>query len=1853
MVQKSLSEIGFGTRPRGGWRGVAGMFCLCVLAGAIPALPAAAAAPDNQELSAPARAQIRALAQAKANRTPAQRKMGSHLVYAAKKRRGLPVADGVPSQPVLADFAADGRVLVDIDADVGDALLAAIAAAGGEVVESVPAFRAVRAWLPPEQVEDVAGRSDVRFIRPAAKAVVHTGSVNSEGDTSHGAAAARLTNGVTGAGIKVGVISDSIDYLANAQGTSDLGIVNVLSGQSGLGKGLSGEGTAMLEIVHDLAPGAELYFATAYGSEAGYAQNILNLRAAGCDIIVDDAMYWDEPPFQDGVVAQAVNSVTAAGALYFAAAGNSGNLKYGSSGTWEGNFSDGGAAGALYGSVGRLHSFSGQTYNSITAVGAAGRADLFWSDPWNASTNDYDLYVLDSTGTTVLRSSTDPQTGSEQPYESVGIANIGERLVIVLWSGTNRFLHLETGWGRLAIRTTGATRGHCAGSNTIGVAAVDVMNNAYPYLFQGGSLNWVEDFSADGPRRVFFQPDGTPITPGNFLSTGGLLLQKPDLAAADDVSTTLSTFDPFYGTSAAAPHAAAIAALAWSFDHSLPAATIRAAMSGTALDLEGPGTDSNAGAGIVMAAAVLQALTSNAAPGFAAARLGETVGNGNGVVDRGETLVEWISWTNRSFTARTHVSATLATATPGVTVVQGSSSYPDLPIRGQASNAVAFSYQVAKTVSAGTVATFTNVLTCDGFVCTAAFTRTVGTALYDRAPVASNQAVTVLVGASTALVLRASDADADPYTFRVIADPVRGSLQGLNTNSGAVTYQAAGNYAGADLFTFVANDGYTNSAAATVTVTVVAATTNTLTVVSAHGGALPGTLAAGTWSEVSQWITNSPVLQGATQYVCAGGSVAGNAYAQPGATNVTLTLTNAATLTWAWQTNCLIAAATNGSGSVTGGGWYALGASAVLTAVPAVNWHFAGWSGDTNGCILAGTTLTAAVTQARALTANFASDFMTLTVVSTAGATRPGTVTTNFNASFHEYITNTVVTLGGTQYTCTAASVAGNAFTLVSPTNVALTLTNNATLTWYWQTAPLQIVTPASLAPGTVGYPCGRALAATGGVPPYAWSLVSGSLPPGLGLASTGLISGTAASKGTASFTARVTGADGLFTNRDFTLTINAAASDVGYFWTNFVGLAGTSGTANGTGTTARFNAPSGVTLDTNGNLFVTDQTSHTLRRVTPAGIVTTLAGLAGTSGTNNGTNATARFNNPHGVAVDTNGAVYVADSSSHTLRKVTPSGTNWVVTTIAGTAGTSGTSDGTGSVARFNTPAGICIDSNGCLFVADQYNQAIRMVTPAGTNWAVTTIAGLAGLANAGSTDGTGSVARFRYPMAVSPDSAGNLYVADKNNYLIRMAAPSATGWVVRTLAGTAQSNGSTDGTGSVVRFDTPCGIAADGTGGAVICDSYNSTIRRLAPSGTNWVASTVGGLAGNTGSANGTGSVARFIYPFGVAAATGGALYVADRTSYRIARGVPLPIPVVTTPSPLPDGLAGSPYSQALAAAGTAPFTWIVTSGELPAGLQLSSGGVISGTPAGAGTAAFVVQVTGGDGLFGTRAFGLTIAAPAPPVTLTVDGARGAASPTNGAYLYATGSLVSATVPAVVGNAATQYVCTGGAVAGNDFTLVATTNVTLVLTNTAWLSWTWQTNYWLHVTADGNGSAAPADVWCAEGSSVPVVATPSNYYGVAGWGGQTGGAAISGSQITVPMDMPRTLQALFAALLATNNVPQWWLAQYGLTNGGFDSNAVLDADVDGMPNWAEYIAGTDPTNAASLLRIAGIAPGSAVAFAPTFTNRTYAVLWASNLLSAGWQTLDAYQPGTGAVTVLPAAGGSNGFYRIGVQLR
>ncbi len=324
-----------------------------------------------------------------------------------------------------------------------------------------------------------------------------------------------------------------------------------------------------------------------------------------------------------------------------------------------------------------------------------------------------------------------------------------------------------------------------------------------------------------------------------------------------------------------------------------------------------------------------------------------------------------------------------------------------------------------------------------------------------------------------------------------------------------------------------------------------------------------------------------------------------------------------------------------------------------------------------------------------------------------------------------------------------------------------------------------------------------------------------------------------------------------------------------------FAGAAGVRGSTDGAGDVARFSSPANVAVDAGGNVLVADYGNHTIRKITSSGVVSTLAGTAGNAGDVDDAGAAARFSRPYGIAVDTGGNVFVGDYNNHKIRKITPAG---VVSTLAGSAAGYGSTDGTGAAAKFSYPTGVSVDGAGNVFVADYYNNIIRKITPAGV---VSTPAGSAG--NVGGVDGTGTAASFAYPNALAVGANGTIFVTDSDNATIRKVT---TAGVVSTFAGTAGNYGSVDGTGAAANFSYPVGVTVDANGNVYVADFSDYTIRKITSAG---VVSTFAGTANNYGSADGVGAAAAFNLPLGVAVDTSGNVYVADAGNGTIRKITP----------------------------------------------------------------------------------------------------------------------------------------------------------------------------------------------------------------------------------------------------------------------------------------------------------------------------------------------------------------------------
>lgn len=333
--------------------------------------------------------------------------------------------------------------------------------------------------------------------------------------------------------------------------------------------------------------------------------------------------------------------------------------------------------------------------------------------------------------------------------------------------------------------------------------------------------------------------------------------------------------------------------------------------------------------------------------------------------------------------------------------------------------------------------------------------------------------------------------------------------------------------------------------------------------------------------------------------------------------------------------------------------------------------------------------------------------------------------------------------------------------------------------------------------------------------------------------------------------------------------------------------LAGNStcGAADGKGTAASFDSKLAITVDAGGDVYVGG--GGTIRKITPDGTVTTLAGIPQTYGTSDGDAKSARFGSISGIAVDGAGAIYVADAGSNIdgivgsrIRKLTPAG---MVSTLAG-GSSYGSDDGAGAMATFSSLNGLTIDKQGNLFVADEGNHTIRKITPAGV---VSTLAGTASQLTPAVADGIGAVARFNLPYGLVADSAGNVYVTDTNPGLeinsVRKITPAAE---VTTITGDGAGTGTTDGPSGEARFARPEAIALSSDGTLFVADTGNQLIRKISAAG---ITST---LAGNPGhgsfldSGDGTGAQATFFQPAGIAVGSDSVAYVADAVRNTIRR-------------------------------------------------------------------------------------------------------------------------------------------------------------------------------------------------------------------------------------------------------------------------------------------------------------------------------------------------------------------------------
>lgn len=480
----------------------------------------------------------------------------------------------------------------------------------GLIIEKVnDDLKIIQGWLPSENLEEAAEAGFVVKVTPPDYAHTRVGSLTTEGDSVLGSDDVRSILGFDGTGVKIGVISDGVDSLAVSQATGDLpGFVNV--GDPGDGD----EGTAMLEIIHDIAPGAELLFHTAFPTSMDFLDAITFFINNGADIIVDDVGFLTQPYFQDGELAQAAQAATEMGISFFSAAGNDARRHY------QAFYLDDGAIDP----DDNLHNFGaaagqGNDVGMTMEIPGGGTAAIFlqWSDPFGSSSNDYDLFVVDSITGDILNPAGQGrlvQNGNDDPSEFVIVDNDGfgslfVEIIIEKFSGTAQTLELHFNLDGTLIEYNvpdDAIFGHPAAPGVIATAAFDWM-----------TPNTIESFSSRGPVSII-SPSDAVVSSRAAISE---LRQKPELAGPDGVSTTAPGFAIFFGTSAAAPHAAAVAALvleALNSQASLSGAdpsiatrnvqSVKNALTSTAVDLGQPGFDTTSGFGRINAFAAVQSV---------------------------------------------------------------------------------------------------------------------------------------------------------------------------------------------------------------------------------------------------------------------------------------------------------------------------------------------------------------------------------------------------------------------------------------------------------------------------------------------------------------------------------------------------------------------------------------------------------------------------------------------------------------------------------------------------------------------------------------------------------------------------------------------------------------------------------------------------------------------------------------------------------------------------------------------------------------------------------------------------------------------------------------------------------------------------------------------------------------------------------------------------------------------------------------------------------------------------------------------------------------------------------------------
>jgi mannan endo-1,4-beta-mannosidase len=1016
-----------------------------------------------------------------------------------------------------------------------------------------------------------------------------------------------------------------------------------------------------------------------------------------------------------------------------------------------------------------------------------------------------------------------------------------------------------------------------------------------------------------------------------------------------------------------------------------------------------------------------------------------------------------------------------------------------------------------------------------------------------------------------------------------------------------------------------------------------------LVVSSPYAGAVPpgGTNVYVINSSVSAGVTNSPVINGTTQYVCRGWIGAGSVPASGASTNTgSFTLTNTSSIVWQWTTNFWLDTATNGNGGVNvGDQWVPKGTNLTVTAVAGAASRFTGWSGQTNGCTISSNQIIVPVNGALLITANFIKQY-SFTVGTPFGAGVPGAGTNWYDtgASVTAKLTNSPVSVASTQYVCRGWAGTGSTPASGVTTNAGpFTITNNSSITWLWRTNFwLDVATAGagSLSTNDCWLSSGSNLLVTATASNHwhftQWSgdtngctIASNKITVAMGYPRTL----------TASF---LIDTQKLIVSTPYGQSAPAAGTNwFNYGSSNSVAITNSPLALNGTqyvckGWTGTGSIPASGVASNTAVFALTNDSSIVWKWGTNYWLNTSVTGpgsvnvssnwfVAGTNivmtatpsnhyhfvkwsgGTNGCTIATNRITVPMSVPRSINAAFEIDTNrlvvTSLFGQSAPPVGTNWFAygaMTNAALVNAAVTAGGTQYVCRGWTGTGSVpasgISSNTGTFALTNNSTLTWLWT---TNYWLDTVANGGG---ALSVD-DGWIPKGSNVLIIATGSNHSYFVrwsGDTNSCTIatnRITAPM-------TRARSIVANYAPDPV-LIVNSDFGVGLPATGTNWC----NYNTSVSALVSSATvvNALSQYVCRGWSGTGNVPASGLTTN-TGPFTIT--TNSSVTWLWRTNFWLDVGYAGKGSLSTNDCWLSSGtnlqVTATPsnhwhFSQ-----------WVgETNGCTLASNQIT---VAMNTPRALSA------------VFSSDQHKLIVATP-----------HGQATPPSGTnwFDYGSSNMVMLTnAPVIIGG--TQYVCTGWTGTGSVPGAGATTNTDLfVLTNDSSIVWLWSTNYWLHVDKLGNGELSTNDTWVPQAANLQVTASPAEYYYFGQWQGQTNSAILASNAITVIMNSERSLVAVFSLALATNDVPHWWLAQYGLTN--YNVDAMRDVDGSGMLVWMKWVAGCDPTNPASVFRVTaaqGSAGESIVIRWSSNSNRFYDLSRAATLLAE-----------TNAFIVLPGA--------------